>query len=158
MKRYEANWSKMLVGISSRLTVVCLGIGLVTVQTGAGVAVWFGWLPVALTAGCALFAVRGYSVTPDAILIHRLFWVTELPRVGLESAESVPHAMRWSIRTFGNGGSFSFSGYYWDKALGSYRAYVTDPARTVVLRYRSKRTVLVSPVEPERFTRELSHQ
>ena len=156
MKRYEATWSVWLIGISSILTILCLGIGIEVAQRSSGALWWAAWLPVALALGCALFTVRGYTITPDAILVHRLLWKTRLARAGLESARFVPHAMRWSVRTFGNGGFFSFSGFYWNKALGAYRAYVTDPARTVVLHYRSSRTVLLSPAEPQAFVRELA--
>jgi hypothetical protein len=145
----------LLIGVSSFLTLLCLGIGVDASLRSQGAAVWLGWLPVVLGLACALFAVRGYTIMPEAILVHRLLWTTELPRVGLESARYAPNAMRWSIRKFGNGGFFSFSGFYWNKALGLYRAYVTDPARTVVLRYSSRRTVLLSPAAPLDFVREL---
>jgi DNA-binding transcriptional regulator of glucitol operon len=107
-------------------------------------------LPLAIIVGSALFTIRGYTVTSDAVLVHRLFWATLLPLAGLQSAQFEPGAMRWSIRTFGNGGLFSFSGFFRNKALGAYRAFVTDPQRTVVLRY-STRTVVVSPEKPEEF-------
>ena len=94
-------------------------------------------------------------ITPDAILVHRLLWATHLPRAGLQSAEFVPNAMCKSLRTCGNGGFFSFTGFYWSKTLRSYRAYVTDLRRTVVLRYE-RRTVVVSPDSPEDFVRELT--
>jgi hypothetical protein len=80
--------------------------------------------------------------------------MTRLPRVGLESAQFEPNAMQWSIRTLGNGGFFSFSGFYRNKRLGGYRAFVTDRHQTVVLRY-SGRTVVVSPAAPEQFVQEL---
>ena len=67
----------------------------------------------------------------------------------------MPRAMRKSLRTCGNGGFFSFTGFYWSKSLGAYRAYVTDLQRTVVLHY-NKRTVIVSPDSPEDFIRELA--
>ena len=155
MKRYEAPWSTLLIATSSFLTLLCLGIGVVATLRGAGAVLWLAWLPVLLAVGCALFTVRGYTVTPDAILVHRLLLTTELPRVVLASAQFMPNAMRWSIRTFGNGGFFSFSGFYWNKVLGAYRAYVTDPARTVVLHYSSNRTVLLSPAAPDDFVRDL---
>ncbi len=63
--------------------------------------------------------------------------------------------MSKSLRTCGNGGFFSFTGFYRNKALGAYRAYVTDLHQTVVLRY-SDRTVVVSPESPEEFARELA--
>ena len=115
---------------------------------------WLRWLLLALVIGCALFTVRGYTITPDAILVHRLLWATRLPRTGLRSAEFVPGIMNKSLRTFGNGGFFSFTGFYWSKTLKSYRAYVTDLRRTVVMRYE-RRTIVVSPDSPEDFVREL---
>jgi hypothetical protein len=87
--------------------------------------------------------------------VHRLLWSTALPRVGLESAQVELDAMRGSIRTFGNGGAFSFTGFYYNKRLRSYRAYVTAPRRTVILRYATHRVVL-SPGAPEDFVSDLS--
>ena len=155
MKRYNAPWSGLLIGISVALTILCAAIGVGGMLSSRAGLSWLSWLPLLLAAGCSLFTIRAYSITPDAILVHRLLWATELPRHGLESARLVPNAMRWSIRTFGNGGFYSFSGFYWSKSLGTYRAYVTDPSRTVVLRYAPKGTVLVSPATPEEFVRDL---
>jgi len=107
-----------------------------------------------MVVGCALFAVRGYTVTPGALLVHRLIWTTRLPLAGLQSAQFQPNAMRWSIRTFGNGGFFSITGFYWNKLLGAYRAFATNGRQTVVLRF-SRRTVVVSPSSPEEFAHEL---
>ena len=62
--------------------------------------------------------------------------------------------MRWSTRTFGNGGLFSFTGFFRNKALGAYRAFVTDPHQTVVLHFPT-RTVVVSPSAPEQFVHDI---
>ncbi|MGL4400092.1 MAG: PH domain-containing protein, partial [Luteolibacter sp.] len=80
---------------------------------------------------------------------------TRLERAGLNSAEVMPKAMSKSLRTCGNGGGFSFTGWYWSKPLGFYRAFVTDLNRTVVLRF-DKGTVVVSPGAPEDFVMELN--
>jgi len=159
MKTYKAPWSKCLIVVSVLATLMCLGITfgipfLPAPRHGGEVGMWLRWLPLALVFGCALFTVRGYTIAPDAILVHRLLWATRLPRAGLQSAEFVPNAMNRSLRTFGNGGFFSFTGFYWSKTLRSYRAYVTDLRRTVVLRFE-RRTVVVSPDSPEEFVREL---
>ncbi len=66
-----------------------------------------------------------------------------------------PDALRGSLRIFGNGGGFSFSGFYYSKRLGSFRAFVTDRRRTVVLRYANRRVVL-SPATPEDFVQDLA--
>jgi hypothetical protein len=62
--------------------------------------------------------------------------------------------MRWSVRLWGNGGFFSFTGFYFNRLLGRYRAWVTDPRRVVVLRFPA-RTVVISPAEPEEFILDL---
>ena len=159
MNHYKAPWSTLLIVMSALVTVVCVGI------SAAGWCAAFtkhqpGWirclalLPLVIVLVTVLFTIRGYTITPSSILVHRLFWDTELPRVGLESASAEPDAMRGSLRTFGNGGAFSFSGFFWSKRLGSYRAFVTDPRRTVVLRYASRRVVL-SPELPGSFVGDL---
>jgi hypothetical protein len=50
---------------------------------------------------------------------------------------------------------FSITGLFRNRALGNYRAFVTDLTQTVVLRF-PKRTVVVSPQNPERFVADIS--
>jgi hypothetical protein len=111
-------------------------------------------LPLAIVCGGILFTIRGYTVNSDVLIVHRLFWTTRLPLAGLHSAQVEPEAMRWSIRTFGNGGLFAFTGWFRNTTLGAYRAFVTDPHRTVVLQFTG-RTVVISPSTPEEFVRDV---
>ena len=127
--------------------VVCVGAAVGVAWSGKS---WIALLPLAILCGGILFTIRGYTVGPDAILIHRLLWTTRLPLAALQSAQFEPNAMKSSLRTFGNGGLFSFTGYFRNSSLGTYRAFVTDPHRTVVLHF-SARTVVVSPSAPEDF-------
>ena len=145
MKKYTAPWSTSLVIMSSVSTLICLGIAIGVAWSGRP---WMALLPLAIVVGGILFTIRGYTVTPDA------FWTTRLPLAGLHSAQVEPEAMRWSIRTFGNGGLFAFTGWFRNTTLGAYRAFVTDPHRTVVLHFTG-RTVVVSPSTPEEFVRDV---
>jgi hypothetical protein len=160
MRHYEAPWSTSLIVMSVLTTVVCLGATVgawlsLAARHPPGVLEGVMLLPLLILFGAALFTIRGYSIASDFIQVHRLLWSTALPRVGLESAQVEPDAMRGSIRTFGNGGAFSFTGFYYNRRLGSYRAYVTDPRRAVVLRYANRRVVL-SPAAPEDFVHDLA--
>lgn len=150
-KYYKAPWGGWLVSISLLMTLLCLG--------GAAHA----WLQgnwrlslalVGLTLGCALFCIRGYTVTPDAILVHRLFWVTLLPLAGLESAQVLPRGLSWRGIRIGNGGFISFSGWSYVPGRGFYRVYVTDPNHKVLLRF-AQCQVVVSPCAPEEFIHDL---
>ena len=100
--------------------------------------------------------VRGYSIANNTLLVHRPFWKTHVPLRELRSVKFDPTATHRSIRTFGNGGFFSFTGYFRNKELGSYRAFMTDRRRTVVLRFPSS-VIVISPDRPENFVNTISH-
>ena len=111
-------------------------------------------LPLTVLGAAARFAVRGYTVRDDSILIQRVGWSSTVDVRGLESATIAPHVMRRSIRELGNGGLFSYTGRFRNARLGSYRAYVTDHARTVVLRFPGRadgEVLVVSPDDPQAF-------
>ncbi len=153
MKFYGAPWSKWLVAISVLATLICLGI--VVGMPFPRPSFWLrAGLPLLLLIA-ALFMVRGYTVTPTEIMIHRLGWVTHLPLVNLESVRAAPSCMRFARRLWGNGGLYSFTGLYRTKVLGYFRAFVTDGMRTVVLRFPSK-TVVISPDDPNDFVQYVS--
>ena len=158
MKFYRAPWGKPLVIISLLGTLLCLGITFCPHTAATPTHPPFFWLrtvPLVLVLATAFFTVRGYTVTPTEIQVHRLGWATRLPLAGLESVKVAPDAMRSALRLFGNGGLFAFTGAYRSQTLGSFRAFVTDGRRTVVLRFPGKTTVL-SPDDPEAFTHNLA--
>lgn len=139
--------------ISSLGSLLCLGISTGFALSGNPRLHGPALLPAVLLGICALFTVRGYVITADALLVRRLLWCTRLPwgaKAPLQSVQPVPDAMRGSIRLWGNGGLYSFSGLFRSKALGSYRAFVTDQHNTVVLRFAG-RTFVVSPASPQDF-------
>jgi len=106
-------------------------------------------LPASLL-GAALFVVRGYELSPGTLAVRRLLWSTRLGLTGLTGAWHDPDAMCRSMRLFGNGGLYAFTGLYRNRTLGRYRAFVTDPARAVVLKLPG-RTVVISPGDPAAF-------
>jgi Bacterial PH domain len=161
MTHFRAPWSKSLMVASIFATLVCLGVSyaLWTLPLRGGPAetlrFWLALLPVAVILFCALFTVRGYSITNRELAIRRLFWTTRVSLHGLRGAYFDTNATHRSIRTFGNGGFFSFTGYFRNKELGSYRAFMTDRRRAVVLRFPSS-VIVISPDRPEDFVNTIS--
>ncbi|HEU4929170.1 MAG TPA: PH domain-containing protein [Candidatus Krumholzibacteria bacterium] len=161
MKHYAAPWSTLLTGTTAFATLVCLGVAIAVAVAArndpdaAKFAPLLALLPMVVVIVAVLFMVRGYVVTADEILVRRLLWSTRFERARLQSAARDPESMRGSIRLFGNGGLFSFTGLFRSPKLGRYRAYVTDPARAVVLRF-ADRVVVVSPHDPDAFVRDTS--
>ena len=147
MNDFKAPWSPSLKWMSWGTTfVLCAGAVAFAVMKLYLVALL---LPLVLLAA-APFTIRGYAIRGDRLVVHRLFWDTDLSLADLQAAESNPCAMKKSWRTAGNGGLFSFTGYFSNKALGDYRALVTHPAHSVILRFPAE-TVVVSPDSPEAF-------
>lgn len=142
--------------VSSLVTGICVA-GIWHFSTSEETHPWGSWISlgfVALLAGTALFTVRGYALEGNTLLVHRLFWSTRIPLGGLLSATYRRKALCGALRTFGNGGAFSFSGWYWSACLGHFHAYVTDSSNTVILRF-PRRTLVVSPDRPQEFARDI---
>ena len=110
-------------------------------------------LPPLLIGGTLLYVVRGYDLEGSTLRVQRLLWVTELRVGALERAWHDEKAMSGSMRLFGNGGLFAITGWFRNKKLGRYRAFVTNPGQAVVLRGAAG-TIVVSPAVPLAF---LSH-
>ena len=107
---------------------------------------------IALLAIPPFFIIRGYEVDLDRqqLTIHRLGWNTTFSLNFLQAVYHDTKAMKSSIRLFGNGGLFSFTGLYRNKTLGMYRAFVNDPKYSVVLEWPD-RTIVVSPEDAAEF-------
>ena len=153
---FRAPWGQTLRWMTLLSVVLLLGVFVAILATDKSQSARFAILLLpALLAGTALFVIREYRIEPTELLIRRLLWNTRLPLAGLQSVTYQPDVMKSSFRVCGNGGMFSFTGWYRNRALGTYRAFVTDLKRTVVLRFE-KKTIVVSPENPERFVAEIS--
>ena len=118
-------------------------------------AVFLGPVVLAVVFGITwLFCVRGYAVRRGELWIRRSYWETRVPLAGLSRAWADPDAMRRAIRSAGNGGLFAFTGWFQNKKLGKFQAWVTDPKRAVVLEFENRK-IVVSPDRPRRFLRAL---
>lgn len=156
MKRtYQASWDRLLHIVSWGVVLVSVTAFVAVLFFGEKHLAWKVGVLALLLAASIPFTIRGYTVDDDEIGIRRLFWTTRIKKGDLTGAEVVPDAMRGSLRTCGNGGLFSFTGRYWSKKLGAYRAYVTHRHNTVVLRFLN-RTIVVSPDDPEAFAEDLN--
>jgi hypothetical protein len=128
-------------------------VGGFTQRFGTGVAC----VPPAIIIFSLLFVVRSYRIEGGHLAIGRLFWETTVPLLGIHEAWHDPAAIKGALRIWGNGGLFGITGYYWNKSLGRFRLFATDPRKAVILKLHN-RTVVVSPADPEGFLQELQHQ
>jgi hypothetical protein len=151
---FNAPWGRSLKVMTGLSVLILVGISAIGAFAGPhNSLIWiFGMIamPLSMLSIAALFTIRGYVLTMNALLIQRLLWSSRVGLSDLQSAEADPEAMSGSIRTFGNGGMFCFAGTFSNNRLGSYRAFATDPKRSVMLKF-SDRTVVVTPDRPDDF-------
>lgn len=152
---FKAPWSRALRTISCLAVAVLLAAliigGFAWLRTGGAIPLLIAIVPPPIILLVAVLCmVRGYVVTEDEIVVKRLGWVNRFSHAKLRSVHGDSEAMSSSLRLFANTGLLSYSGYFWNRKLGRYRAFATDPSRAVVLTY-AKRKVLVTPDDPQRF-------
>jgi hypothetical protein len=98
------------------------------------------------------FSVRKYEITHDSIIVHRPFDMIKIPKATIATAQRVEKKdIRMSIRTFGIGGVFAYTGQFWNGKFGSMTWYVTRMDSAVLLIDSKKRKTVISPDNPEEF-------
>ncbi len=151
---FAAPWSTLLIIITIVSCAILLGVILLGAFAGPrGNWLWIVSMiavPLAILLVAAAFAVRGYILTDDALYVQRLGWRSKIELSHLVTIDLDSQAMEDSLRIFGNGGLFSFTGTFRNQKLGRYQAYATDPARAVVLQFRD-RAIVLTPDRPEQF-------
>jgi len=156
--KFGAPWStsvKWITGLTVSFLVILVIFGITRLEdVGSGSSILFFLaavvMPALLLVVSACWMIRGYVVTDDMLLVQRLGWQSKMDLKDLVSVEADPEAMARSLRTLGVGGLFCFCGRFRNTKLGAYRAYATDPKRSVVLWFQD-RAVVVTPDRPDDF-------
>jgi hypothetical protein len=161
---FSAPWSRSLRILTGVSVVLLLSVALIGLLLGPRQSwLWRGatlGAPLVILGGTLLFMVRGYVLTDSQIEVRRLGWSTVLPLAGLGAVTGEPQGLSGSVRLFGNGGLFAISGWFWNRRIGRFRAYATDPQRAVLLRYRDGAKVILTPDDVQHFivqVRRLAH-
>jgi hypothetical protein len=135
----------VILAIAAAIVILALSLGRMLEST-----LGFGILAAMLLTG--LFSVRGYAVGSDHLIIKRPLWNTRIGLSDLVEASLMPElATQFSISLFSTRGFFGMIGFAHKKDLGVFRMYITDPSKAVLLRFSSKKPIVISPESPEDF-------
>ncbi len=100
-----------------------------------------------------LFSVRAYRISADYVTVVHPFWERAWALAELTDISTPTMGLR-TIRLFGSGGMFGYLGWFRNRELGNYLAFVTDRIDMVGLHF-SERTVVISPADPLTFIDDL---
>lgn len=156
--RFTAPFGKEIRLATPLVLVICVGVVVIGFTAVPEKVAWARWLTVATGIFIPLFSwfcqIREYRLEDGQLIIRQRLWNNRLPLAELRGFRADPEAMKGTVQVCGNGGVFAIYGFYWNKVLGSFRAYASDLKRAVILRF-SHRTIVISPDSPEDFLRAL---
>jgi hypothetical protein len=160
--QYKARWGFHVKLMTFWCTILCFGIPIwYSANGGVPGDLFLACLmraPLLVWLACLLLSVRGYTITDDSILIHRLVWNTRLPLEEVTEINFDPEIYYRSFRYFSTDGIFGVSGvHYAQNEGGAFHAFLTDTTKTVLLKF-SSRSILVSPPDPQEFVKALLRQ
>lgn len=151
---FKADWSVSLLLTSAVFSLLLIWSSCYVIvrnlRGGDKFFVFIALIPVLILILSALYSVRGYRLLGKSLYVERLGWDSEIKLEALSSVELNPQAMASSIRMWGAGGLFSYTGWFSSPLIGVYQAYATNPQQAVVLRFPEK-TIVVTPTHPELF-------
>lgn len=153
-----APWS-LFVRIVTPFTLLLMA-AILAIGLAKGPAEFWRWqfpmvgLPLTFLVASPFFVIRGYVLEEGGLRVQRLGWHSRVDLRHVRGVRHDPAAMKWAFKLFGNGGLFCFAGLFRSKALGNFRAFVTDPKNAVVIE-TDGRTYVVSPRDPEGLVKAL---
>jgi len=91
--------------------------------------------PLVLAAVWIFSRIGRYRVSREEIVVELAVGARRFALAGLQSVTPDPAALRGAHKLVGNDGLGALSGRFRSQHLGTFRAYLTDDARAVVLRW-----------------------
>lgn len=113
-------------------------------------------LPFSILLGGYLYSPYAYEIGAHDLIIHRKIGVVQYSLLSIKEV----HVMEYSdlgfvIRTFGNGGLFGYTGWYYSKKIGKMRWYARQRKNIVLLTLSNGKKILLTPDDREAFVEEL---
>lgn len=144
------------------IVIVILAIGFAVTAFQAEDDAKFLVIPtivLAVAIGVSYYcSIRSYEIADGKLIIQRPFDVVSVPIAGIQNAEAVDRkSLRWTVRTFGIGGLFSYTGEFWNKKFGSMTWYVTRMDKAVLITDARNKKIVVSPDDTNQFIRVLKN-
>jgi len=136
---FPVEWGVLLKVISFCVSLILLGIPLAALLYTTELD-WTGRLmmivlPLLLLSVSLLYQIRGYRIEGNELIIKRLLWTNRFSLSHLTAVEQRPDILKKSLRAFGNGGLFSFSGYFYNKYDGMFKAFATETENCLLLTF-----------------------
>ncbi|MGY3054094.1 hypothetical protein ACVWYG_002297 [Pedobacter sp. UYEF25] len=101
---------------------------------------------------CLLLMPLRYTITDNEILVERIFSKVHIKKENIKSLQQIGiSSIAGTIRTFGNGGLFCFTGHFVNASIGKMTWFVTRKDTLILLYLNDGKRIVISPNEPKEF-------
>jgi hypothetical protein len=115
-------------------------------NVGPGALSIISILLIAVYGFCLAQWPRGYSVSKEALVIHKFVGKRVVALKDIKEVFFVkPEALRWSLRTFGSGGLFGYFGKFYNGTYGDMTWYATRVSHFVMVELKDGRHLVITP-------------
>ena len=147
---FGARYDRLTKIVSAVVVVLLVAVPLMAMRTRV-VAVFAALATAAVIGLSFAFSPRGYEISGGAFRVKRLIGDVVFPLDRLRFVREATAADFWGcVRLWGSGGLFGYYGWFWSKALGRSRWYVTERRKAVVVT-DGDQVILVSPEDHDGF-------
>jgi hypothetical protein len=159
MNRFSSSFDSTSRIIS--ICVGCLAVALVLtgivayIKTGRQLYVLGGSMIgplviVVLMVAMYVWRPLGLEVNDTGIAVRKMTTPWRIDFYDIASVRKAQEGeMAGSIRTFGNGGLFGYTGMYYNGKLGSMRWFCTQRKNYVIIETKNNKRIVITPDEPD---------
>ncbi|MFI5196724.1 MAG: PH domain-containing protein [Chitinophagales bacterium] len=162
MKRYPCSLDKFAT--YTPWFIIGLTIYIVTARLRSHHSIDTGIVPLPViivaillpTLVIAMYLLKTIAVIVDenAITIERKIRPVVINFSDIRSVKRVEN-MRYTIRTFGNGGVFGYTGLYYKKGIGSMRWYCTQRKNYILIEKTNNKKIVITPDDPDSLMKDI---
>lgn len=110
------------------------------------VPIMIGGILLAIFFITYLYKINGYIINEDELIVKRPVGNKVFPFSEIRSVEvPVKESMRWTIRTFGNGGLFGYVGKFANTTYGNMTWYATRRSNYILIKIKDEGWIVITP-------------
>lgn len=148
--------AKWLTAVVTLIIAIAIGTLLFKEINQFGLMVGAVLLVVAFTISWG-YSANQYILSGDSIIIKRPFGNKTIPVSKICKAEKISRGdLRYSIRTFGNGGFLGYYGSYYNKKIGKMQWYATNLNNAILITTKTSKKILITPDEHQKFLHQMA--
>ena len=166
-RRYAASLDALSKSITTGVALLFIGIGFGLFfvpdnssdsTTGVVIRLLINLLNFSIFLFCYLFRPLAYLLSDKQLSIRRFLLPQVFPYAEIAEVRQIPREdLRWTMRTFGNGGVFGYYGKFYHTSFGAMTWFASRRDHYVMILLKDGRKIVVTP-DDLNFVKDLSSQ